>query len=219
MFRHQGSGGYHAKKRDGNRNHSHRRRSDSIEVLASNARADVTNCEVVVTECPDAPALGCAILASIGVGIYKTADEACGRMVKRLETIFPNVKSAAEYEKVCSRTYSKLYGLCKAERRRRRKKKKKKTQSTRTRRRRKKRKTNTSGGDATKTTSALLQNCAVAFGCSDHAQSHLSADLGRLTVTSAIGSASTSSTASSSPWLRLDRPRSNLFARTSPRLS
>ena len=73
--------------------------------------ADVTNCEVVVTECPDAPALGCAILASIGVGIYKTADEACGRMVKRLETIFPNVKSAAEYEKVYSRTYSKLYGL------------------------------------------------------------------------------------------------------------
>ena len=75
--------------------------------------ADVTNCEVVVTECPDAPALGCAILASVGVGIYKTADEACGRMVKRLETISPNVKSAAEYEKVYSRTYSKLYGLCK----------------------------------------------------------------------------------------------------------
>ena len=61
--------------------------------------ADVTNCEVIVTECPDAPALGCAILASVGVGIYQTAEEACGHMVKRLETIKPNKKSTAEYEK------------------------------------------------------------------------------------------------------------------------
>ena len=75
--------------------------------------ADVTNCEVIVTECPDAPALGCAILASVGVGIYQTAEEACGHMVKRLETIKPNKKSTTEYEKVYEKAYSKLYGLCK----------------------------------------------------------------------------------------------------------
>ena len=75
--------------------------------------ADVTNCEVIVTECPDAPALGCAILASVGVGIYQNAEEACGRMVKRLETIKPNKKSTTEYEKVYEKAYSKLYGLCK----------------------------------------------------------------------------------------------------------
>ena len=75
--------------------------------------ADVTNCEVILTECPDAPALGCAILASVGVGIYKNAGEACERMVKRLETIKPNKKNAIEYERVYEETYSKLYGLCK----------------------------------------------------------------------------------------------------------
>ncbi len=75
--------------------------------------ADVTNCEVIVTECPDAPALGCAILASVGVGIYQNAEEACGRMVKRLETIKPNKKSTTEYGKVYEKAYSKLYGLCK----------------------------------------------------------------------------------------------------------
>jgi len=132
--------------------------------------ADVTNCEVVVTECPDAPALGCAILASVGVGIYKTADEACGRMVKRLETISPNVKSAAEYEKVYSRTYSKLYGLCKTLREEEEKEEKEEKDAIdENAAPAKKRKTTTSGGDATKTTSALFKIAPSLLAAPDHA--------------------------------------------------
>ena len=39
------------KKWNENTNNSHRWRGDSIEVLAA-THADVTNCEVIVTECP-----------------------------------------------------------------------------------------------------------------------------------------------------------------------
>ena len=91
-------------------------------------------------------------------------------MVKRLETISPNVKSAAEYEKVYSRTYSKLYGLCKTLREEEEKEEKEEKDAIdENAAPAKKRKTTTSGGDATKTTSALFKIAPSLLAAPDHA--------------------------------------------------
>ena len=76
--------------------------------------ADITECEVIVTECSDAPSLGCAILACVGVGIYKTCEEACKHMVRQTQVIVPNMKNVMQYREVYEERYSKLYQLCKS---------------------------------------------------------------------------------------------------------
>lgn len=74
-------------------------------------QADIFNrtCEVVAVE--EATALGCAMLAAVGAGIYKDYDEASKAMVKIKKVYEPNPKNVALYEdafKVWQQIYQDL---------------------------------------------------------------------------------------------------------------
>ena len=70
--------------------------------------ADVTGKPVVVCENADAPLLGCAILASVAVGIHETAEAAVMAMVRTKVRIEPNPAVATEYTKLFQEVYSKV---------------------------------------------------------------------------------------------------------------
>lgn len=59
--------------------------------------ADVSGLPLLVTEVPDAPALGCAILAAVGAGLYAGVEEAAGAMVKVAHRVEPNPATHATY--------------------------------------------------------------------------------------------------------------------------
>lgn len=56
----------------------------------------------------EGPALGAAILAGVGTGVYASAAEACGKIVRRDSLCEPDASRGAEYEKFY-RVYEKLY--------------------------------------------------------------------------------------------------------------
>lgn len=70
--------------------------------------ADTYNCKVKTLKSEEGPALGVAILALVGAGIYETVQEACNKVVnvgKVQEPISENIPKYQEtYEK-----YVKLY--------------------------------------------------------------------------------------------------------------
>jgi len=66
--------------------------------------ADLYNCDVKTVKSKEGPALGVAILASVGAGIYSTVQEACGEIVKTDKVQSPNKENVPEYEK-----YYQLY--------------------------------------------------------------------------------------------------------------
>ncbi len=70
--------------------------------------SDVTGKRVVVCENADAPLLGCAILASVGVGIHESVDDAVKHMVRTADTVEPHVETAAIYTKLYDLVYSKV---------------------------------------------------------------------------------------------------------------
>ena len=57
-------------------------------------QADVYGKPVEIIEADEGAAFGAAILAGVGVGAWKTVEEACGKMIQVVETIEPNAKSA-----------------------------------------------------------------------------------------------------------------------------
>ncbi len=59
--------------------------------------ADVTGKQVTIPEEQQAVALGCAILATVGAGIYDSIVEAAGQMVKINKVIEPDMTNHAEY--------------------------------------------------------------------------------------------------------------------------
>ena len=65
--------------------------------------ADVTGKPVVVCENSNAPLLGCAILATLGIGVHPNVDAACEAMVRVAKRIEPNTDS--------HKMYSHLYEL------------------------------------------------------------------------------------------------------------
>ena len=66
--------------------------------------ADVYGCSVKIAAISEGPALGVAILALVGTGIYKSVEEACAEIV-RTDVIQPPIKeNSAQYEK-----YYELY--------------------------------------------------------------------------------------------------------------
>ena len=66
--------------------------------------ADVYGCSVKTAAISEGPALGVAILALVGTGIYKSVEEACAEIV-RTDVIQPPIKeNSAQYEK-----YYELY--------------------------------------------------------------------------------------------------------------
>ena len=70
--------------------------------------ADVTGKPVVVCENSDAPLLGCAILASVGGGTFKSANDAVKAMVRVAKKIEPNERVALTYSKMYQEVYSKV---------------------------------------------------------------------------------------------------------------
>ena len=69
--------------------------------------ADTIGVPLELTEVPDAPALGCAILAAYGTGRFATIEEGCKAMVRR-HTIEPNDANAKRYDSF-SPQYRELY--------------------------------------------------------------------------------------------------------------
>jgi xylulokinase len=67
--------------------------------------ADLYGCPVKTSRASDeGPALGAAILAGVGSGIYSSVEEACSGIVLPDDSCLPDAGNAAEYEK-----FYKLY--------------------------------------------------------------------------------------------------------------
>ncbi len=70
--------------------------------------ADLYGCPVKTVTCKEGPALGVAILAFVGTGVYSTVQEACQAIIKTDKTQLPDESSSVEYEKFYQ-IYRKLY--------------------------------------------------------------------------------------------------------------
>lgn len=70
--------------------------------------SDVYNCSVKTVKFKEGPALGAAILASVGSGIYSSVTEACGEIVRTDKIQVPVEKRVSEYEKYYQ-LYRKIY--------------------------------------------------------------------------------------------------------------
>ena len=70
--------------------------------------ADLYNCDVKTAASKEGPALGAAILASVGAGIYTSVQEACGAIVRTDKVQSPNAGNVPEYEKYY-RLYREIY--------------------------------------------------------------------------------------------------------------
>ncbi len=71
-------------------------------------RADVTGLPVDVPETTDASLLGAAMLAGVGVGIYKDVDDAQRRVAGTVRTVAPRPERTAAYAEAFAR-YKRLY--------------------------------------------------------------------------------------------------------------
>ena len=70
--------------------------------------ADLYGCPVKTTQNKEGPALGAALLAAVGTGIYKSVPEACHAVIKADKVQQPIADNSAKYEKVYE-LYKKLY--------------------------------------------------------------------------------------------------------------
>ena len=70
--------------------------------------ADVYNCPVSTVQAKEGPALGVAILAGVGAGVFSSVEEGCDRLVHIGRTQPPVPEHVAQYEG-CYRMYTRLY--------------------------------------------------------------------------------------------------------------
>ena len=70
--------------------------------------ADVYGCPVKTASSKEGPALGSAILASVGSGIYKSVPEACSAIVRTDKIQYPDTDNIPEYEKYYQ-LYKRIY--------------------------------------------------------------------------------------------------------------
>jgi len=70
--------------------------------------ADMFDLPVMTTQNTEGPALGAAILAGVGAGLYKSVPEACREMIKTNAPQAPIKENAAQYKKGYD-VYTKLY--------------------------------------------------------------------------------------------------------------
>lgn len=70
--------------------------------------ADTYNCEVKTVESEEGPALGVAILALVGAGVYASVPEACKQVVREGSSQKPNGDNIPKYEDVYKK-YVSLY--------------------------------------------------------------------------------------------------------------
>lgn len=75
--------------------------------------ADLYACPVKTTQNKEGPALGVALLAAVGAGIYSTVPEACKAVIIPDKVQNPVEENSREYEKVYS-VYKKLYPAMKS---------------------------------------------------------------------------------------------------------
>lgn len=75
--------------------------------------ADLYNCPVKTVASKEGPALGVALLATVGAGIYSSVPEACKAVIKTDKTQEPNTQSVPEYEKYYQ-IYREIYPALKA---------------------------------------------------------------------------------------------------------
>jgi xylulokinase len=75
--------------------------------------ADLYNCDVKTTASKEGPALGAAILASVGAGLYSSVPEACRAVVRTDKVQSPNAGNVPEYEKYYQ-LYRELYPALKS---------------------------------------------------------------------------------------------------------
>lgn len=71
--------------------------------------ADLYNCEVTTLANNGGPALGAAILASVGAGAYQSVEDACDAALHTDKICLPNLQNSKQYEKYYS-VYNSLYG-------------------------------------------------------------------------------------------------------------
>jgi len=71
--------------------------------------ADVTGIPHVVTECTDAPALGCAILAAVGAGAFPDVKTAVDTMVRKVRVVRPDPDAHALYTNHVYPGYLRMY--------------------------------------------------------------------------------------------------------------
>lgn len=71
--------------------------------------ADLYGCTVSTIPADEGPALGAAILAGVGTGVYESVEAACDRIVKTGNELPPIPENAKAYEGYF-RLYKKLYG-------------------------------------------------------------------------------------------------------------
>jgi xylulokinase len=76
--------------------------------------ADIYGMNVSTVDSKEAPALGVAILAMVGTGIYKTVPEACEKILKIKTTTHPVAENTEKYKKVYA-VYKSLYPHLKAD--------------------------------------------------------------------------------------------------------
>ena len=69
-------------------------------------------CPVKTTDSKEGPALGVAILAGVGAGIYSSVEEGCDVLIHTDKVQFPEAERTAEYDKYYQ-LYRKLYGALK----------------------------------------------------------------------------------------------------------
>ena len=70
--------------------------------------ADIMKCPVATTVNTEGPALGVAILAGVGAGLYGSVQEACRAMIHVNPAQDPIAENIPKYEKVYA-VYQKLY--------------------------------------------------------------------------------------------------------------
>ena len=70
--------------------------------------ADVFNCPVATTVNTEGPALGVAILAGVGAGLYSSVPEACRAMIHVNPAQQPIAENVPQYAKVYE-VFRKLY--------------------------------------------------------------------------------------------------------------
>lgn len=71
--------------------------------------SDIFNDKLNIIKASEGPALGVAILAAVGSGVYDSIEEACNKMVKNSNDIItPNYEIAKSYDKIYS-IYNSIY--------------------------------------------------------------------------------------------------------------
>ena len=74
--------------------------------------SDIYSCDVKTTASNEGPAFGAAILAGVGVGLYKSVEDACAELIKTNAVYRPVPENTRRYEKIYA-IYKALYGKLK----------------------------------------------------------------------------------------------------------